>query len=367
MTVPVLDLKAQYASIQSEIDSAMHAVVESTEFVLGPTVKRFEQRVAEYCECGHGIGVASGTDALLLSLLAAGVGEGDEVITTPFTFVATANTISRAGATPVFVDVEPDTLNLAVDQIEAAITPRTKAIVPVHLFGQPADLGPIMDIAQRHNLVVVEDSAQAVGATYEGKRVSSFGIAGCLSFYPTKNLGAYGDGGMVVTSNPDVAEKVDILRRHGGKVKYHADVVGFNSRLDALQAALLDAKLNHLDTWNARRREVAGTYHRLLAGLPLETPVERPNVTHVYHQYTIQTDRRDELAAHLKSRGIGTMIYYPVPLHKQNLYAGQVSGSFPVAERAAQRVLSLPMFPELTEAQQEEVAGAIRDFFDTLA
>lgn len=362
MNVPVLDLKTQYRSIKEEIDAAIKGIVEGAEFVLGPAVRDFERRVAEYCACEYGVGVASGTDALLLALWAAGIGPGDEVITTTFSFIATANTISRLGAVPVFVDVEPDTLNLDVDQVEAAISGRTRCILPVHLFGHPADLGPLMKLAEGRELAIVEDAAQAIGARYDGKRVGSFGLAACLSFYPTKNLGAYGDGGMVVTNREDIAEQVDILRRHGGRRKYHADVLGVNSRLDTIQAAILAAKLDHLDDWNQRRRAVADRYGVLLAGVPVRRPVERPYAHHVYHQYTIQTERRDELAAWLKKRGIGTMIYYPVPMHRQDLYT-QGAPSLPVSERAAERVLSLPMYPELTEEEQETVALAVRQFF----
>ena len=255
------------------------------------------------CGCAHGVGVNSGTDALLLALLAAGVGPGDEVITTPFTFVATGNTINRCGATPVFVDIEEDTFNMDVAQVEGAITGRTKAVIPVHLYGHPADMKVLMEIAGKHRLAVIEDAAQAIGARYEGRMVGSFGLFGCLSFFPTKNLGAYGDGGMAVTNDAEMATKVDVLRRQGSKVKYSADVLGVNSRLDAIQAAILSVKLGYLDQWNQRRHEHAARYNRLLGDLPVELPVERPYAYHVYHQYTIQTDRRDELASFLKIPG----------------------------------------------------------------
>lgn len=363
--IPILDLKAQYAAIQPEIDAALKQVLESTEFVLGPTVRDLEQRIAAYCECEHGIGVASGTDALRLALTSLGIGPGDEVITTPFTFIATANTISHCGAKPVFVDIDPKTYNLDPGRIEAAITPDTKAILPVHLYGQPADMEPILAMAKRHGLYVVEDSAQAIGACYKGRRVSSLGQVGCLSFYPTKNLGAYGDGGMVVTHDAVLAEKIDILRRHGGKSKYHADVLGFNSRLDALQAAVLGVKLNHLESWNEQRRRVAQRYNELLEDLPVVTPYEAPGAFHVYHQYTIRAEKRDELASYLKRSQIGTMVYYPVPLHQQGMYAdlGYVEGDLPQSEKASREVLSLPMYPELTEMQQAQVATAIREFY----
>jgi len=363
--IPVLDLKAQYAAIQQEVDTAIKGVLESTEFILGPAVRDLEQQVATYCGCKYGIGVASGTDALRLALTALGIGSGDEVITTPFTFIATANTISHCGARPVFVDIDPRTYNMDPGGIKAAITPLTKAILPVHLYGQPADMEPIMALAERYGLFVVEDCAQAIGARYKGRRVGSFGHMGCLSFYPTKNLGAYGDGGMVATNDAALAEKVDILRRQGGKKKYHAEVLGFNSRLDSLQAAILGVKLKYLDRWNEGRRRVVQRYNELLAGLPVITPYESPDAYHVYHQYTIRIPERDRLAARLKERGIGTMIYYPVPLHRQELYAGlgYAEGSLPASEAASREVLSLPMYPELTEAQQTSITKAIREFY----
>lgn len=363
MTISVLDLKLQYDSIKSEIDGAISGVINNSSFVLGPVVGQFEEHVATYCDCNHGIGVASGTDALLLSLMAAGIAPGDEVITTPFTFVATGNTISRCGATPIFVDVEPDTLNIDVSQIADAVTERTKAIIPVHLFGHPVDMSPLMQIAETYGLKVIEDAAQAIGARYQNQSIGSFGLAGCLSFYPTKNLGAYGDAGMVITNDAGISERIDLLRRQGSKRKYFAEILGLNSRLDGIQAAILDVKLRYLDGWNTKRRALATRYNELLAGLPVTTPVEKPYAHHVYHQYTIQTDRRDALAKALKKKDIGTMIYYPVPLNQQPLYAGDVPICLPVAERAATRVLSLPMYPELTSDQQERVVEAIRDFF----
>jgi dTDP-4-amino-4,6-dideoxygalactose transaminase len=364
--IPILDLKGQYESIKDEISEAIRGVLESGHFVLGPNVEALEKEVAEYCQCRYGVGVASGTDALRLSLHALGIGPDDEVITTPFTFIATANTISHCGARPVFVDIDPRTYNINPAAIEAAITERTKAIVPVHLYGQPADMDPITELAEAHGLYVIEDAAQAIGARYKGQLVSSMGHAGCLSFYPTKNLGAYGDGGMVVTNDATLAEKIDVLRRQGGKKKYHAEMLGFNSRLDSLQAVVLGVKLKYLDGWNEGRRQVARQYNELLAGLPVISPHESPDVYHVYHQYTIQTPQRDTLAAYLKERGIGTMIYYPVPLHLQELYAdlGYGEGSLPVSEAASREVLSLPMYPELTEAQQQEVIQAIGEFYE---
>jgi dTDP-4-amino-4,6-dideoxygalactose transaminase len=346
-TIPVLDLKAQYQSIKDEIDTAVLGVMASGYFVLGPNVKALEAEVAEYVGCRYGVGVASGTDALRLSLAALGIGPGDEVITTPFTFVATANTISHSGARPVFVDIDPRTFNIAP-----------------HLYGQPAEMEAIMDIAQRHGLYVIEDCAQAIGAEADGRRVGSFGDVACFSFYPTKNLGAYGDGGMVTTNNPEIAGRIDVLRRQGGKVKYYHEVLGFNSRLDEMQAALLRVKLRHLDGWQAQRRRVASRYDELLSALDVVTPFVRPGVTHVYHQYTIRVPLRDELHQFLKDRGIGTMIYYPLPLHLQKLYhdLGYAEGSLPVSEEAGREVLSLPMYPELTDEQIQTVVKAIGEF-----
>lgn len=364
MTIPVLDLRAQYHAHREEIDAAILDVVESGRFVLGPNVRALEEEIAEYVGCQHGVGVASGTDALRLALAALGIGPGDEVITTPFTFVATASTISRAGAVPVFVDIDARTFNLVPGQVEKAITRKTKAIMPVHLFGQPAEMGPIMEIARRHGLKVIEDAAQAIGAEENGQRVGSFGDVGCFSFYPTKNLGAYGDGGMVTTNDPDLAEKIDVLRRQGSKRKYHNEMLGFNSRLDEIQAALLRVKFQYLEDWTAERRRVARRYSELLAPTEVETPYERPNVRHVYHQYTVRAPRRDELRAYLQEQGIGTMIYYPVPLHRLELYTGldyPVDG-LPASETAAQQVLSLPMYPELTDEQIQTVTDGIVEF-----
>ncbi len=365
--IPILDLKTQYEQLREEIAVALQGVLDSGAFVLGPDVKALEQEVADYCRCRYGVGVASGTDALRLSLAALGVGAGDEVITTPFTFVATANTISHSGARPVFVDIDPLTYNIDPDAIADAITPRSKAIVPVHLYGQPADMDAIMAIAQQHGLAVIEDAAQAIGAEYKGRRAGSIGHVGCLSFYPTKNLGAYGDAGMVVTNDAALADKLDVLRRQGGKTKYFHEVLGFNSRLDTMQAAILRVKLRYLERWQEQRREAACRYDGLLAasGAPVTTPHVRSDVRHVYHQYTIRAPQRDALAEHLHARGISTMIYYPLPLHLQGLYRdlGMADGALPIAETAGREVLSLPMFPELTEAQQEEIVGAVVEFY----
>jgi dTDP-4-amino-4,6-dideoxygalactose transaminase len=362
--IPVLDLKAQYQSIKDEIDQAVLNVMDSGYFVLGPNVKALEAEVAEYVGCQHGVGVASGTDALRLSLEALDIGPGDEVITTPFTFVATANTISHAGARPVFVDIDPRTYNIVPAQIEAAITERTKAVVPVHLYGQPAEMDEIMDIARRHNLYVIEDCAQAIGAEDDGRRVGSFGELACFSFYPTKNLGAFGDAGMVTTNDPELAERVTVLRQQGSKARYYHDVLGFNSRLDEMQAALLRVKLRYLDDWQARRGQIATQYDEALGKLDVETPFVRPGVTHVYHQYTIRVARRDDLHEFLRERGVGSMIYYPLPLHLQKMYddLGYAECSLPVSEGAGREVLSLPMYSELTDEQVQRVVEAIGEF-----
>lgn len=364
--IPILDLQRQYQNIREEMDAAVLGVLESGHFVLGPNVKALEQEVAQYCGCEYGIGVASGTDALRLAMDALEIGPGDEVITTPFTFIATGNTISRAGARPVFVDIDPRTFNLNPLLVERAITDRTKAILPVHLFGQIVDMDAIMELAVRYDLPVIEDSAQAIGATYNGQQACSFGIIGCLSFYPTKNLGAYGDGGMAVTCNPEMAENLDVLRRHGGRVKYFHERVGYNSRLDEIQAAILRVKLRYLEEWGVQRSRVAARYDVLLAGSPVTTPYVAPGMKHVYHQYTIRVPSRDELRIFLSDQGIGSMIYYPVPLHRQEMYADLDlgEGSLPESELAAKEVLSLPIYPEMSDEQIEHVADAVRRFYE---
>jgi dTDP-4-amino-4,6-dideoxygalactose transaminase len=364
MKIPVLDLKAQYLAHREEIDAAILTVVESGHFVLGPNVRALEQEIASYVGCQHAVGVASGTDALHLALTALDIGPGDEVITTPFTFIATASTITHTGAVPVFVDIDPRDFNLAPELVKQAITPRTKAILPVHLFGQPARMAEIMEIAGEHGLKVIEDAAQAIGAEENGQRAGSYGDAACFSFYPTKNLGAYGDGGMVATSDPNLAEKIDVLRRQGSKRKYHNEVLGFNSRLDEIQAALLRVKLKYLDEWIEGRQRVARRYNELLAGTGVVTPYERPGVRHVYHQYTICVPQRDKLQAHLKEQGIGTMVYYPVPLYRLPLYSGlgYGEGGLPVSEQGAREVLSLPIYPELRDEMVITVGKAIARF-----
>ncbi|MHC4400884.1 MAG: DegT/DnrJ/EryC1/StrS family aminotransferase [Planctomycetota bacterium] len=378
--IPLCDLGLQYQSLKDEIDAAMQAVAAESRFILGPNVKKLEEEVAGLCQCRHGVGVASGTDALHLALRALDVGPGDEVITTPFTFAATTEAIGIVGATPVFVDVDPHTLNLDPKRIADALTPRTEAVLPVHLYGQPCDMGPILEIAQRHGLYVVEDAAQALGATYQGRSVGSFSHVACLSFFPSKNLGGFGDGGMVVTNNDRLAERVEMLRRHGGRVKHYHDELGLNSRLDELQAAILRVKLPHLSRWNRLRRQAAYRYNTLLAGIAEVTrPQERTDEGYavptdadtsgqarlleaVYHQFTIQIDNREAVSRKLKEAGVGSAVYYPIPLHLQKVHAhlGYRAGSMPHAETAAERCLSLPMFPELSEEQIRCVVESLR-------
>jgi dTDP-4-amino-4,6-dideoxygalactose transaminase len=377
MRVPLCDLTEQYVSLKPQIDAAIQEVLASGHYILGPNVRAFEQEIADYLGCKYAVGVNSGTDALHLALRALNIGPGDEVITTPFTFVATTEAIGMVGATPVFVDIDPYTYNIDPRRIEPAITPRTKAILPVHLYGQPCDMDAIMAIAQANSLHVVEDCAQALGAAYRQQKTGTFGAAGCLSFFPSKNLGCFGDGGMVATDDENIFHRVEMLRRHGGRVKYHHDELGLNSRLDELQAAVLRVKLSKLDLWNGARRERAYRYNRLLAStpgieLPRELQAEKCEAPtggsgsslcnkSVYQQYTILVDDRDSLAKRLQERGIGCFSYYPVPLHLQRVHKelGYGPGRFPVAERVAERCLSLPMFPELSEAQQDEVVRAI--------
>ena len=372
MNVPLLDLKAQYKSIKSEVMTVIEAVCDEQGFILGPRVAEFEQALAKYVGAGHAVGCASGTDAIVLALMAVGVGQGDEVITVPFTFFATAGSISRLGARPVFVDIQPDSFNMNPGQIEQRITPRTKAIMPVHLFGQCADMKGINEIAKRKRVRVIEDAAQAIGAAQDGKRAGVLGDAGCLSFFPSKNLGGFGDGGAVTTNDKGLGETVAMLRVHGSKVKYVHELVGFNSRLDALQAAILSVKLNHLDTWAAGRQRNAARYERLFrdAGLLERVTLpktERGNV-HVYNQFTIRVHKRDELRAYLKDKGVGTEVYYPISLHLQSCYRelGYGKGSFPVSEKASEEVLALPIYAELTEDQQAHVVNTIKDFFARL-
>ncbi len=364
--VPLLDLTAQYATIRHELDDAVARVVHSQRFVLGPVVEACEEAVAEYAGARFGIGVSSGTDALLLALMAEGIGPGDEVITTPFSFFATAGVIARVGATPVFVDVDPVTLNIDPARVTERITERTRAIIPVHLFGQMAEMAPIMAAARQRGIAVIEDAAQAIGARHEDRRAGSVGDYGCFSFFPTKNLGGWGDGGLIVTNDPARADRLRALRVHGETARYHHRFVGGNFRLDALQAAVLRTKLPHLDGWTAARIANAALYTRLL-GPAAEGCGDRlhlPRVVtghHVFNQYVIRVANRDRVCAELEADGVGTAIYYPVPLHLQECFAslGYRPGDLPVSERAAGCVLALPVFPELTEAQIRHVAQAI--------
>lgn len=362
--IPFIDLKAQCLSIKDEIDAAIARVLESSQFVLGDEVAAFEEEFATYCGARYGIAVNSGTSALHLALLAAGIGPGDEVITVPFTFVATVAAIRYTGARPVFMDIKPRSYTMDVTQIEDALTERTKAILPVHLYGQPADMDPILEIAQRYGLTVIEDAAQAHGAEYKGRRVGSIGDLGCFSFYPSKNLGAYGEGGVVVTNNPEYARTIRMLRDWGQERKYHHVLRGYNYRMDGLQGAILRVKLRHLEAWTEARGAHAARYDELLAGASVQTPTVMPYARHVYHIYAIRTPHRDALQQTLHMQGIQTGIHYPIPVHLQEAHAdlGYQFGDFPCSEQAASEVLSLPMFAELAPAQIDAVVKSIRSF-----
>jgi len=357
MQVPLLDLKRQYNAIKKELDQAVLSVMADTKFIMGPEVKTFEEKAAEYCGAKFAIGVASGTDAILLALRACGIESGDEVITTPFTFFATASTITRLGAIPVFIDIDPDTYNIEPEQIEKKITPKTKVIMPVHLYGQCADMDPIDRIAKKHNLKVVEDAAQAIGSKYKGKKAGTLGDFACFSFFPSKNLGAAGDAGMVTTDDPDMADLIRILRVHGAQPKYFHSIVGYNSRLDTIQAAILSVKLKYLDSWTAKRREHAAAYNAAFKGFDIITPMEEDFNYHIYHQYTIAVKNREKLSEALKENQIGHDIYYPVPLHLQKCFQflGYTEGDLPIAERKAKDVISLPIYTELTDEEQNFV------------
>lgn len=369
MNVPLLDLKAQYKTIKPEIMAAIEAVCDEQGFILGPRVAEFEQAVSKYVGVPHAVGCASGSDALLLSMMALGIGHGDEVITVPFTFFATAGSISECGARPVFVDVRPDSFNMDPAKIEAKITPRTKAIMPVHLFGQCADMDAINAIAKRRKLAVIEDACQAIGASRNGVRAGALGDTGCFSFFPTKNLGGFGDGGLITTRAALLNDTLLMLRVHGSKIRYVHELPGINSRLDALQAAVLRVKLNHLDKWAEGRRRNARRYEQLFADARLPgrvvLPVTDAGNVHVYNQFTIRAQKRDDLRAHLKEKGIGSEIYYPIPLHLQSCYRelGHKKGDFPTSERASEEALSLPIYAELTEDQQAYVVQAIGEFY----
>lgn len=380
--IPLLDLKAQHATIRDEVREAIDRVVESQYFILGPEVEALEKEIAAYSKCEYGIGVSSCTDALLVVLMAIDLKPGDEVITTPYTFFATAGAISRLGARPIFVDIDPLTYNIDPARIEAAITERTRAIMPVHLYGQMADMDPIMEIAERRNLYVIEDAAQAIGSEYKGRRAGSIGHMACFSFFPSKNLGGAGDGGMVTTNDAGLAARIRMLRNHGYSPKYYNKVVGGNFRLDAIQAAVLRVKLNYLDQWTAARQHNAAIYRSLFteAGLSVEPqpgtgnlwpenshgvilPVESSDVRHIYNQFIIRSNNRDHLISRLKERSIGTEIYYPVPMHLQECFAdlGHAQGDFPASESAANETLALPIYPELTPEMLATVVAAIAE------
>jgi dTDP-4-amino-4,6-dideoxygalactose transaminase len=360
--IPFVDLKAQYASIREEVNQAIQGVLDTCQFTLGSEVAAFEAEFGAYSQAEFGIGVNSGTSALHLALLAAGIGSGDEVITVPFTFVATVAAIHYSGARTVFVDIDPSSFTMDSAKIEAAITPRTKAIIPVHLYGQPADMDPILAIARRHRLCVIEDAAQAHGAEYKGRRAGGMGDMGCFSFYPGKNLGAYGEGGMVVTSNPEYNRTLRMLRDWGAEKKYHHELKGYNYRLEGIQGAVLRVKLRHLDAWTESRRRAARVYSEAFAGSRVPTPVEMPYARHVYHVYAVRTTQRQAWQDALQAEGIQTGIHYPIPVHLLPAYTdlGYEAGDFPHAEQAAAEVLSLPMFPELTMQQCQTVAAAVR-------
>ena len=370
MKVPLLDLKAQYEPIRAEIGKVVAEVIESQYFIMGPQVKACEEAIARYSHCAHGVGVSSGTDALLIALMAENIGPGDEVITTPYTFFATAGSIARLGAKPVFVDIDPVTYNIAAKEIENKVTKKTKAIMPVHLYGQMADMDPIMKIATKHNLAVIEDAAQAIGAEYKGKRAGSIGHYGCFSFFPSKNLGCFGDGGMVVTNDAARLKHLQILRVHGSEPKYYHKVIGGNFRFDTLQAAIVSAKLPHLDAWTARRQANAARYNRLFeaAGLVGKEGISLPQVKtdrHIFNQYVVRTARRDELMAFLRKNEIGCEVYYPVPLHLQECFAylGHKPGDFPESEKAAGETVALPIYPELSDDHAAYVVETIARFF----
>lgn len=360
--IPMVNLKAQYVEIKDEIERGLAETIENCSFILGPNVQAFEKETAEYLGVKHAIAVASGTDALHLALIAEGVGAGDEVITTAFTFIATAEAIKYVGAIPVFVDIDPKTFNISPEAIEKAITPKTKAVMPVHLFGQPADMTAIKQLCDRHNLKLIEDCCQSFGASINGKQTGAIGHAAGFSFFPSKNLGAFGDGGLVVTNSDETAKKLKMLHNHGSDVRYYHDVIGYNSRLDEMQAVILRAKLKRIDQYNKGRRHVGRLYSELMADLPLTTPFEDGLGEHVYHQYTLLCDRRDEVMKALQDKQIGCAVYYPVPLHRQNVFKQEyASVSLPVTESVAASCMSLPICPFLEDDSVREIVAVIRN------
>ena len=363
--IPMVNLKAQYAEIREEIEAGFAQTLDSCAFILGPNVQAFEKEAAEYLGVKHAIGCASGTDALHLALLAEGIGPGDEVITSAFTFIATAEAIKYVGATPVFVDIDPQSFNITPENIEAAITPKTRAVMPVHLFGQPANLPAIVEICKKHGLKLIEDCAQSFGASVDGRQTGSFGDAAGYSFFPSKNLGCYGDGGLVVTNCDKAAAKIKQYRNHGSEVRYYHDVVGYNSRLDELQAVVLRAKLKRIDQYNAARRHVAHLYSELLANLPIVTPHEDAVGVHVYHQYTLLSERREEIMAALQAQQIASAVYYPVPLHQQNVFKADCAGlSLPVTESVAANCFSLPICSSISDDTIKQIVSVIRSVFN---
>ncbi|MDR4508647.1 MAG: DegT/DnrJ/EryC1/StrS family aminotransferase [Candidatus Brocadiaceae bacterium] len=364
MKICSLDLKRQYECIREEINASVLEVLDRQSFVLGPYVEKFEQYIAEYCSVKHAIGVSSGTDAILLGLMACGVGNGDEVITTPFTFFATAASIARLGAVPVFADIDPATYTLDANKIASLITEKTKAILPVHLYGQCAEMDSMCEIARAHGLRIVEDAAQAIGAMYKSRKAGSIGDVGCFSFYPSKNLGGYGDGGLVTSGNDELAKRIRTLRVHGSEEKYYHRYIGINGRLDAIQAAVLSVKLKYLESWSARRREVASYYTKHLEGLPIRLPETAPDNTHIFHQYIIASPKRDHLVKYLHEQGIEAILYYPLPLHLQKCfeYLGYKTGDLPESEKASEETLALPIYPEITEEELDYVIERIKHF-----
>ncbi|MGZ8225050.1 MAG: DegT/DnrJ/EryC1/StrS family aminotransferase [Methylococcaceae bacterium] len=359
--IPMVNLKAQYAEIKDEVEQGLAQTIENCSFILGPNVQAFEKETAQYLGVKHAIGVASGTDALHLALIAEGIGAGDEVITTAFTFIATAEAIKYVGAVPVFVDIDPKTFNISPEAIAKAITPKTKAVMPVHLFGQPADMGKIEQLCKEHNLKLIEDCCQSFGASINGKQTGAIGDAAGFSFFPSKNLGAFGDGGLVVTNSDETAAKIKQLRNHGSDVRYYHDVIGYNSRLDEMQAVILRAKLKRIDQYNQGRRHVARLYSELMADLPLTMPYEDGLGEHVYHQYTLLSERRDEIMKALNDRQIGCAVYYPVPLHQQNAFKEECAGlTLPVTESVAANCFSLPICPFLDDKSIKEIVSVIR-------